>query len=186
MQTFRVGRWRLRGVVFTLAVLLTGAHLAGCGGASKPIDESSGATRAETPRTSGPMTPTSAVANEWIEMIEDAGMPEYAQLGRELLEQGRVRIVSPPTLEWRFNAFAHINTRQVWINTPMFERYPDMLDHATIFLHELIHIRSGEITHNGPWWSTQSEFRVYYRDLETSALALDTTALHDASIGVGP
>jgi hypothetical protein len=127
------------------------------------------------------------MVEEWIAMIEDAGMAEYAELGRELLAQGRVRIVSPPLLDAGFNAFAHINTREVWINTPMFDRYPDTLDRATIFLHELIHIRSGEITHNGPWWSAQDRFRVYYRDLQTSAVAVaEINALPDASDGVAP
>jgi hypothetical protein len=55
----------------------------------------------------------------------------------------------------------------------MFERYPTMLDQATIFLHELIHIRSGEVTHLGPWWVAQDQFRVYYRDLATAAAPAD-------------
>ncbi len=114
-------------------------------------------------------------------MIDEAGLTEYADLGRELLAQGKVRIVSPPELSEPFNAFAWLNTREIWINTPMFERYPDVLDQATIFLHELIHIHSGECTHVGPWWSAQSEFRAYFRDLESNTTELRLT---DASVGV--
>lgn len=33
---------------------------------------------------------------------------------------------------------------------------------ALLLLHELIHVRSGEQTHLGPWWSAQDEFRRYY------------------------
>lgn len=165
-------------------VLLTGVYLAGCGGAEQAITGGVGAIPSETSPTPDAMTPTAAVANEWIEMIDDAGMTEYAQLGRELLAQGRVRVVSPPRLDVSFNAFAYINTREILINTPMFERYPDLLDQATIFLHELIHIRSGELTHSGPWWSAQSEFRAHYQGLEATALALDMPALHDAPAGM--
>jgi hypothetical protein len=132
------------------------------------------------------MTPTATVVKEWIAMIDEAGMTDYAQLGRELLAQDQVRIVSPPELAPDFNAFAYINTREIHLNTPMFERYPDVLDQATIFLHELIHISSGECTHSGPWWSAQSEFRTYYRDLETSAAVPRMSLFDDASIGVAP
>ncbi len=165
-------------------MLLAGIYLAGCGGAGVPINEGGVTTPSEPTRTPSSTSTINTLAGEWIDMIDAAGMTEYAQLGRELLAQGDVRIVSPPELDARFNAFAHINTREVWINTPMFQRYPDVLDRATIFLHELIHIRSGEVTHGGPWWSAQNEFRAYYRDLETSAAMLDTAALHDESIGV--
>ncbi len=186
MHTIKDRRWRFRGAIAAFAVLLTGPYLAGCGGASPPVKDGSETTPTEPSRTPDTTTHTAQVTNEWIDMIDQAGMADYAQLGRDLLAQNRVKIVSPPTLGERFNAFAHINTREVWINTPMFERYPDVLDQATIFLHELIHIHSGEMTHNGPWWSVQNEFRVYYAQLETSVAALDTPPFYDESIGVGP
>ncbi|MFP4250940.1 MAG: hypothetical protein ACLFU7_14865 [Armatimonadota bacterium] len=183
MQRLAVRR-QLRGAVVTCAVLLAGIYLTGCGGADLSMGEEEVTTPSEPTRTPSGTSTINALADDWIDMIEAAGMGEYAQLGRELLARGNVRIVSPPELDARFNAFAHINTREIWINTPMLQRYPDVLDRATIFLHELIHIRSGEVTHGGPWWSAQSEFRAYYRDLESSAAMLDAQALHDESIGV--
>ncbi|HCA47808.1 MAG TPA: hypothetical protein DEP45_10775 [Armatimonadetes bacterium] len=111
-----------------------------------------------------------ALVADWIDMIDSAGLSEYAQLGRELLAQGKVSMVSPPMLDADYNAFAHVNTREVWINRPMFERYPTMLDQATIFLHELIHIHSGEVTHFGPWWIAQDQFRVYYSTQGTASV----------------
>jgi hypothetical protein len=114
-------------------------------------------------------------------MIAQAGFADYAALGSELLAAGRVSIVSPPDLDENFNAYAFINTREVWINEPMFTRYPDVVDQATIFLHELIHIRSGECTHSGPWWSAQSEFYTYWRNQESTAVAALES---DATMGV--
>ncbi len=186
MRMITCERWRLRGAVMMGVVLLAGAYLAGCSGASGPVKENSEPAPDDASRARDTMSPTAVVVNEWIEMIDEAEMTEYAQLGRDLAAQDRVRFVSPPTLDANFNAFAHIDTREIWINEPMFERYPDVLDQATIFLHELIHIYSGECTHSGPWWSAQSEFRAYYADLETSAVALNAPTFHDASIGVGP
>ncbi|MGI5819792.1 MAG: hypothetical protein ACOX9R_17040 [Armatimonadota bacterium] len=176
MRTIKDRRPHISTEVAVCALLLTATGLTGCGGAIHPAEG-----RPIEAATPDAMTPTAVMVNEWIEMIETAGMTEYAQLGRELLAQGRVRIVSPPALDAGFNAFAHINTREIWINTPMFDRYPEVLDRATIFLHELIHIRSGEITHNGPWWSAQNEFRVYYHNLQTSAAARPR---HDAPAAV--
>ena len=115
-------------------------------------------------------------------MIEEAGFADYAELGSELLAAGRVRIVSPPELDEDFNAYAFINTREIWINEPMFARYPDVVSQATIFLHELIHIQSGECTHSGPWWSAQSEFYTYWHNQQTTAVAALESG---ATIGAG-
>lgn len=180
MQTIQYQQGRRRRAFTACVVLLTGTLLVGCGGDGQFTDMNIGSAPAG-PDPSPTVSPATAQVNEWIDMIEEAGLTEYAQLGRELLAQGKVRIVSPPTLDAGFNAFAWIDIREIWLNTPMFERYPDVLDQATIFLHELIHIRSGECTHRGPWWSAQDEFRVYYRDTSTTALAFDAT---DSSIRV--
>lgn len=180
MQLVRDGSWRLYVVVAACSMLISASLMVGCGGAASdvaPIEDSAGEHQ-----PSAVMQPA-AVAEDWADMIEEAGLDEYAELGRRMLHQGRVRFVEPPELEQHFNAFAWINRREIWINEPMFERYPDVLDQATIFLHELIHIKSGECTHNGPWWSAQSEFYGYFTDQETSAM---TVMAHDASIGVAP
>lgn len=101
---------------------------------------------------------------EWISLIDQAGLTEYAALGRELSAQGRIRLVSPPLLDARFNAFSFLTDREVWINTPLFTRYPSLVDQTTIFLHELIHIAHNEASHNGSWWSAQDQFTNYWRD----------------------
>ena len=161
-------RWsRLRGVTASCVLLPTAACLAGCGGGSGPSASNAAAQFEGAARAPYTMTARCEMPNEWIDMIEEAGLPEYAQLGRTLLAQGRVRVVTPPTLHVDINAYAFINTREIWINTPMFERYPDVIHRATIFLHELIHIHSGEATHLGPWWVAQDQFFVYFRDRET-------------------
>lgn len=169
MQMRTVGKTRLRGAIGAVTMLLTISHLAGCGGS---VGDTGDTLPGGLPDPPTEMRPTAALANDWIAMIEEAGLCEYAQLGRELLAQDRVRMVAPPMLDADYNAFAHVNTREIWLNRPMFERYPTMLDQATIFLHELIHIRTGEVTHLGPWWVAQDQFRVYYRDLGTAAVAL--------------
>jgi hypothetical protein len=101
---------------------------------------------------------------EWLDMIDEAGLSDHADLGRTMLAEGRIEFVTPPTpLPSEFNAWADLREpRRVLLNEPLWERYPDTLDRATILLHELIHIRSGEQTHRGPWWSAQTEFRRYW------------------------
>ncbi len=97
-------------------------------------------------------------------MIEEAGFADYAKLGSDMNAAGRVRLVSPPSLGENFNAYAFINTREIWINRPMFARYPTVVEQA-----------------NGPWWSAQSEFYQYWTASETASLAGLTD---EASIGV--
>jgi hypothetical protein len=116
-------------------------------------------------------------------MIEEAGFADYARLGSEMVASGRVKMVSPPELGENFNAFAFVDTDEIWINRPMFDRYPDVVDQATIFLHELIHIKSGECTHNGPWWSAQGEFHAYWTARQSASVA---SLVSDATIGVAP
>ena len=102
----------------------------------------------------------------WCDMIEQAALSEYANLGRRMHAQGRVRFVRPPALDAEFNAFADVRAGEVWINEPMWSRYPDRLDRATILLHELIHLHSGELSHYGPWWADQERFRQYWACME--------------------
>jgi hypothetical protein len=113
-----------------------------------------------------PEKPNTRVAQvrEWLDMIDEAGLSDHADLGRTMLAEGRIEFVTPPTpLPSEFNAWADLREpRRVLLNEPLWERYPDTLDRATILLHELIHIRSGEQTHRGPWWSAQTEFRRYW------------------------
>lgn len=106
--------------------------------------------------------------DEWIVLLRAAGLQEYADLGQQLTAAGKVIVVAPPTLDADFNAYAWISDREIWINSPMYSRYPDIGHQATIFLHEMIHIKSGESTHTGPWWSIQDQFAVYWREHSAS------------------
>ncbi|NLE61254.1 MAG: hypothetical protein GX616_23135, partial [Planctomycetes bacterium] len=123
-----------------------------------------------TPATNNEIDPASSFnPAAWIDLIEAAGAQnpafyEYAELGRQLVARDKVVLVSPPTLGAGFNAFAWIEEREIWINEPMFTRYPSVIDQATIFLHEMIHIMTGEVTHAGPAWSLQDEFAMFYSD----------------------
>jgi hypothetical protein len=139
-------------LVFAICVIL-GAP--GCGGG--------GST--ETGSTTFPADlPNYHTPEEWIAQFDAAGLQDYAYLGRRLVQEGKVVVVSPPTLDASFNAFAWTSEREIWINAPMFSRYPRVQHQATIFLHELIHINSGVSTHMGPWWSVQDEFAKYVQD----------------------
>ena len=138
-----------------LAIVATVA-LTGCGGGG-------------TGDSPGPLAPQSNLPNyhspeEWIALIETAGLMDYANLGRELLSEQRVKLVAPPLLDEQFNAYSWIADREIWINTPMFARYPGIVEQATIFLHELIHISSMQSTHTGPAWAAQDQFAVYWRN----------------------
>lgn len=101
---------------------------------------------------------------QWASLIEQAGLPEYAALGRQLSSGGKAIFVSPPTLGETFNAFSWIAQKEIWINSPLFSRYPKATDQAEIFLHELIHLKSGEASHVGPWWSALDEYRQYWSE----------------------
>lgn len=169
---------------FIILVAVAGSVLlGGCGGAAVvPAQES--ATPAQPSHRSD--IPNYHAPSEWVEMIAAAGLAEYAALGRRMLDEGRVRIVAPPSLDANYNAFAWLDSNEIWINEPMFERYPDVLDQATIFLHELIHIKSTEQTHLGPWWSAQSEFRARYVAQSTAAALKPTDAHADEASVVTP
>ena len=167
----------------TCALLLAAAAcstlMTGCGGAATGATTSPASPPASQTRTMD--IPNYHAPSEWVSMIAQAGFTEYAQLGSSLIARGRVSIVSPPTLPESFNAYAFIYDSEIWINEPMFARYPDVLSQATIFLHELIHIHSQEASHEGPWWSAQNEFYTYWANQQpTSIAALE----NDAGTGV--
>jgi len=151
-------------------VAVTPLLLAGCGGDFALPDSQSTPAAPQTPAWD---VPNYHSPDQWIEMIAQAGLSRYAALGRALVSQGRVILVTPPMLDHNYNAYAWLDTEEIWINAPMFERYPDVLDQATIFLHELIHVDSTEQTHFGPWWSAQSDFRAYFATRSQMTAALE-------------
>ena len=170
---------------FAGVLLLTAAAcsvmLTGCGGGSAGAMTAPAAPPAS--QTTGSDIPNYNPPSTWISMIEEAGFADYARLGSEMVASGRVKMVSPPELGENFNAFAYVDTKEIWINRPLFDRYPDVVDQATIFLHELIHIKSGELTHNGPWWSAQGEFHAYWTDRQSGA-SVASLLVSDANTGV--
>ena len=129
--------------------------LAGCKERREPVEPAQ-------PRPPSVAELRNAEVETWCDMIEEACLSDLAALGRRLHAQGRVRFVRPPYLDTEFNAFADVRAGEVWINEPMWSRYPDRLDRATILLHELIHLHSGELSHYGPWWAAQEMFRQYW------------------------
>ena len=142
--------------LWLLSVLVTVLSLtfAGCGGGGGDTGSGGGNTfPASLPNYHAP--------SEWIALLEAAGLQEYADLGNQLIRDGKVKVVMPPTLDAQFNAFSWITDREIWINAPMFSRYPNAGLQATIFLHEMIHIKSGESSHAGPWWAVQDQFAAY-------------------------
>lgn len=144
---------RSSSLLLILAALIS-LTVSGCGGGSSAGPSGGDVTfPANLPNYHAP--------EEWIALIEAAGLQEYADLGRQLVNEGKVIVVTPGTLDSQFNAFSWISDREIWINPPMFSRYPNVGHQATIFLHEMIHITSGEATHNGSWWSVQDQFATY-------------------------
>lgn len=139
------------GLLAALAVVMM--LVAGCGGGG-------GTTATETGFPAS-LTNYHSPA-QWCELIETAGLEKYAELGRKLEREGKIKFVKPPTLDAGYNAFSWIDEGEIWINSPLFANYPQIRDQAEIFLHELIHIDSGEATHEGPWWSAQAQFRAYF------------------------
>jgi len=146
-------------VVLLLVVSIAVVGLVGCGGGG------GGASSANSSGSIGPATdgiPNYNPPSRWIELIAQAGLQSYADLGSQVDVARKVILVSPPTLSETFNAFTWINEGEIWINSPMFERYPDVVDQGEIFLHELIHLSSGETSHEGPWWSDLTLYRAYW------------------------
>ncbi len=142
--------------MLSLATLLS-VVLSGCGGgvtAGLPHEDAT--FPANLPNYHAP--------EEWIALLEQAGLREYAALARELVRDDKVIVVTPAQLDGQVNSFAWITEREIWINAPMFSRYPDIGHQATIFLHELIHIQSGEASHEGAWWAIQDQFAVWWAD----------------------
>lgn len=129
--------------------------LAGCNDRQQPVEPAQ-------PRPPSVTEQRNAEVGVWCDMIEEACLSDLAALGRRLHAQGRVRFVRPPYLDAEFNAFSDLQAGEVLLNEPMWTRYPDRLDRATIFLHELIHLHSGELSHYGPWWAAQEMYRQYW------------------------
>lgn len=149
---------RFRSVFYLwLLLLVTGCVLTGCGGGGGTGAADSGGTifPANVPNVHQP--------EEWIALIEAAGLKDYADLGRELISLRKIRFVRPPTLMSDYNAYAFVPEHLIWINEPLFDRYPDIVQQAAIFLHEMVHISSGELSHVGPWWGITDDFEAYWQ-----------------------
>jgi len=100
----------------------------------------------------------------WCGYIEQAGLADWADYGRALLDKrGGVRFVSGGVLPENYNAYTEYQAGEVWINKPMFARYSDPHDQGEIYLHELVHLRTGVMSHAGPWWAPVGLYRDFWR-----------------------
>ena len=172
----------MKKILFSIiTVLILSCILVGC--REKNIDKYPPPPPIETPEYPD-LTPhfpmnvaqRKLLIQEYNDMINRAGLIKYAELGQKMQREGRVKFVVPPRLDSRFNAYANIGAGEIWLNKPMYDRYPRITHQATIFLHELIHIDSKEMTHRGEWWSAQDEFAVWcnenydYEEISTQSL----------------
>ncbi len=80
---------------------------------------------------------------------------EYVALGRTLHRQGRIQVLPAGAMAGMLG-FADFTTGRIELSEALFA-YP--LDRqGYVLLHELIHLRSGEQSHAGPWWGTLDEY----------------------------
>ena len=135
--------------LFILMVVFISLFLIGCKNDKPAV--------AQVPIPANYHTPTS-----YANLIRIAGFEKYAQISEDIIDKQGVILVQPPTLPENYNAYAFIPKRSIWLNTPMFVRYPTIQEQAAIFLHELVHIASQEQTHNGLWWADVDKFEKYW------------------------
>ena len=98
-----------------------------------------------------------------VNLIRLAGFEAHAKIIDGMIAAKKIILVTPPTLNDSINAYAWIPQKEIWINTPLFARYPDIREQASIILHEVIHIESQEQTHEGPMWKDIQVFEVYWQ-----------------------
>jgi hypothetical protein len=112
----------------------------------------------------------------YTQMIRSAGFFKESDIALNMIANNKIFFVSPPKLPDNFNAWADLGRKEIKLNKPMYDRYPLITHQATIFFHELIHINTGEISHNGPWWSKQDEFAQWCKAnySEISAQSIET------------
>ena len=115
------------------------ALVAGCGGGA---DSSRTAGRSEVAAAGR----VDRAMEGLLGIIEQAGMGDYAAYGRDLQARGRLRIVTTDQLDPALNAFTWNTDDCIWYGEIAFTRY-DRVDQAEILLHEMVHLRTGEVTH---------------------------------------
>ncbi len=125
---------------FTAAAMFIAVGAAGCGAAWN-LSQSSG--EVTNVASAGHVDPR---IDGLIDTIAEVGMTDWADYGRDLQRRGRIRVVTTDELDPKFNAFAFIDKECIWYSEIAFERY-DHVDQAEILLHEMVHLRTGEITH---------------------------------------
>jgi len=80
---------------------------------------------------------------------------EYVELGRELHRQGRI-VVLPAGAMAGMLGFADFTTGRIELSEGLFTYQLDQQGY--VLLHELVHLRSGEQSHAGPWWEVLNEY----------------------------
>jgi hypothetical protein len=131
--------------------------LAGCGGGSSSPSPSPSASQTQSPSLA--LSPNYHSPAELLALINQAGFPDYAKLGEDLLAAGKLQVVAPPTMPSDFNGYTDLLAGTIWISTLMYGRYPAERDQACILLHELIHLKTGEASQSGPEWAVLDEFQ---------------------------
>lgn len=95
---------------------------------------------------------------EALAQIAASGVADdYAALGVTMLKRGQIVVVAEPAgvpgyLGWAdLTPPAHIELAERLMGYP-----PEQV--AYVLLHELVHIRSTEQTHLGPWWGVLDDY----------------------------
>ncbi len=101
-----------------------------------------------------------------LALINQAGSSDYATLGEAVLAAGHLEVVAPPTLPTDFNAYTFLPDGLIWISTLMYSRYPAERDQAYILLHELVHLKTGNVDHTGPEWAVLDQFQAVMDTLQ--------------------
>lgn len=80
---------------------------------------------------------------------------DYVTLGRTLHRQGRI-VILPARAMAGMLGYADFATGRIELSEALFAYPPDRQGY--VLLHELVHLRSGEQSHAGPWWGTLDEY----------------------------
>lgn len=155
-----------------------------------PIEEPEPPTPPSPPQIENmtPDFPTNAREEEellmtYTQMIRSAGFYKEADKGLNMIANNKIFFVTPPELPYKFNAWTDFVRKEITLNKPMYDRYPKITHQATIFFHELIHMNTGEVSHNGPWWSKQDEFAQWCKETyeydEVSTQSLDNIEIRE-------
>jgi len=96
---------------------------------------------------------------QMLDLIAGLGMTNWADFGRGLNQSGRIRLVTTVELDPEFNAFSWLDQQCIWYSEIAFVRYPRLVDQSEILLHELVHVKTGDMSHERTDDPVCAEFR---------------------------